>query len=207
MQGKNIWRLCKYSGAGVGTIADRQRAREAVPFYRESEAGHRALPLAPPVRPNRTRQTHGRAEYQRGAVLRAARRNDGRPARVDDRCRRVRGPDHRSAGRLDRGAPGARGVAGRRRASRARPHPCVNALEGGLRCATCVRRAPPRSRCSLPPPTSTYAFAFRSMRTLRFLLIARAGRLARIDGRQVLCLTQNPATEALYDRVAHALVA
>ena len=53
----------------------------------------------------------------------------------------------------------------------------------------------------------TYAFAFRSMRTLRFLLIARAGRLARIDGRQVLRLTQNPATEALYDRVAHALVA
>jgi hypothetical protein len=61
-----------------------------------------------------------------------------------------------------------------------------------------------------PKPRSrkrTYAFAFRSMRTLRFLLIARAGRLARIDGRQVLRLTQNPATEALYDRVAHALVA
>jgi hypothetical protein len=53
----------------------------------------------------------------------------------------------------------------------------------------------------------TYAFTFRSMRTLRFLLIARAGRLARIDGRQVLRLTQNPATEALYDRVTHALVA
>lgn len=57
----------------------------------------------------------------------------------------------------------------------------------------------PRSR------KRTYAFAFRSMRTLRFLLIARAGRLARIDGRQVLRLTHNPATEALYDRVAHAL--
>jgi hypothetical protein len=59
-----------------------------------------------------------------------------------------------------------------------------------------------------PKPRSrkrTYAFAFRSMRTLRFLLIARAGRLAHIDGRQVLRLTQNPATEALYDRVAHAL--
>jgi hypothetical protein len=28
------------------------------------------------------------------------------------------------------------------------------------------------------------------MRTLRFLLIARAGRLARIDGRQVLRLTE-----------------
>ena len=45
------------------------------------------------------------------------------------------------------------------------------------------------------------------MRTLRFLLIARAGRLARIDGRQILRLTQSPATEALYDRVAHALAA
>jgi hypothetical protein len=43
------------------------------------------------------------------------------------------------------------------------------------------------------------------MRTLRFLLIARVGRLACIDGRRVLRLTQNPATEALYDRVAHAL--
>jgi hypothetical protein len=63
--------------------------------------------------------------------------------------------------------------------------------------------APPKPRSR----KRTYAFAFRSMRTLRFLLIARAGRLARIDGRQVLRLTQNPATQALYDRVAHALVA
>jgi hypothetical protein len=54
-------------------------------------------------------------------------------------------------------------------------------------------------------PKRTYAFALRSMRTLRFLLIARAGRLARIDGRQVLRLTHNPATEALYGRIAHAL--
>jgi hypothetical protein len=54
-------------------------------------------------------------------------------------------------------------------------------------------------------PKRTYAFALRSMRTLRFLLIARAGRLACIDGRHVLRLTQNPATEALYTRVAHAL--
>jgi len=61
-----------------------------------------------------------------------------------------------------------------------------------------------------PKPRSrkrTYAFALRSMRTLRFLLIARAGRLARIDGRPVLRLTRNPATQALYDRVAHALTA
>jgi hypothetical protein len=142
------------SAAAFGTIAARHRDREAVPFYRESDAGHRALPLAPPIWPDRTRQTHSPAEHQRGAVLRAAGRDDGRPARVDDRRHRVRGADHRPAGRLDRGAPGAPGAAGRRRASRARPHPCVNALEGGLRCATCVRRAPGRSRCSPPPPTS-----------------------------------------------------
>jgi hypothetical protein len=61
-----------------------------------------------------------------------------------------------------------------------------------------------------PKPRSrkrTYAFAFRSMRTLRFLLIARAGRLACLDGRHVLRLTHNPATEALYARVANTLVA
>jgi len=61
-----------------------------------------------------------------------------------------------------------------------------------------------------PKPRSrkrTYAYALRSMRTLRFLLIARAGRIARIGGRQVLRLTWNPATQALYDRVTHALAA
>lgn len=42
---------------------------------------------------------------------------------------------------------------------------------------------------------------------LRFLLIARAGRVARIGGRQVLRLSWNPATEAVYERVTHALVA
>ena len=54
-----------------------------------------------------------------------------------------------------------------------------------------------------PKPRSrkrTYAYALRSMRTLRFLLIARAGRLARIGGRQVLRMTQNPITQTLYDR-------
>lgn len=53
----------------------------------------------------------------------------------------------------------------------------------------------------------TYAYAFRSMRTLRCLLIARAGRLARIRNRQVLRLAHNPVTEALYQRIAHALAA
>jgi len=61
-----------------------------------------------------------------------------------------------------------------------------------------------------PKPRSrkrTYTYLFRSMRTLRFLLIARAGRLTRIAGRNVLRLTRNPATEALYARVAHRLAA
>ena len=50
----------------------------------------------------------------------------------------------------------------------------------------------------------TYAYVLRSMRTLRFLLIARAGRLTRIRGRNVLRLSQNPATEALYARIEHS---
>jgi hypothetical protein len=59
-----------------------------------------------------------------------------------------------------------------------------------------------------PKPRSrkrTYAYTLHSMRTLRFLFVARAGRLARIGGRQVLRMTCNPATEMLFDRVAHAL--
>ncbi|MGH7364221.1 MAG: IS1380 family transposase [Candidatus Methylomirabilaceae bacterium] len=61
-----------------------------------------------------------------------------------------------------------------------------------------------------PKPRSrkrTYAYLLRSWRTLRFLFINRAGRLARIGGRQVLRMTKNPATEAFYARVAHALAA
>ena len=52
-----------------------------------------------------------------------------------------------------------------------------------------------------PKPRSrkrTYAYLIRSMRTLRFLLVTRAGRLTRIGGRHVLRLAHNPATEALY---------
>jgi hypothetical protein len=53
----------------------------------------------------------------------------------------------------------------------------------------------------------TYAYLFRSMRTLRFLLVARAGRVTRLGGRNVLRLTNNPATESLYEQVAHRLAA
>jgi hypothetical protein len=61
-----------------------------------------------------------------------------------------------------------------------------------------------------PKPRSrkrTYAYLIRSMRTLRFRLIARAGRLTRIGGRHVLRLAHNPATEALYASLDHRLAA
>lgn len=50
----------------------------------------------------------------------------------------------------------------------------------------------------------THTHVRRSMRTLRFALIARAGRLACIHGRQILRLTSNPA---LYTRISQHLVA
>ncbi len=53
----------------------------------------------------------------------------------------------------------------------------------------------------------TYSYVLRSMRTLRFLLIAHAGRLCRPDGRQVLRLNANAATRRLYEDVSHALAA
>ena len=47
----------------------------------------------------------------------------------------------------------------------------------------------------------------RSMRTLRFLLVTRAGRRVRIGGHHVLRLSHNPATEALYAALDHRLAA
>jgi len=61
-----------------------------------------------------------------------------------------------------------------------------------------------------PKPRSrkrTYTYLIRSMRTLRFLLVARAGRLTRLGGRHVLRLAHNPATEALYESIDHHLAA
>jgi hypothetical protein len=56
-------------------------------------------------------------------------------------------------------------------------------------------------------PKRTFLHRVLSLRTVRFLLIARAGRVARIRGRQVLRLTDNPAIRNLYQRVDHALAA
>jgi hypothetical protein len=63
---------------------------------------------------------------------------------------------------------------------------------------------------AIPKPRSrkrTYTYLIRSMRTLRFLLVTRAGRLTRIGGRHVLRLAHNPATEALYAQIDHHLAA
>jgi hypothetical protein len=59
----------------------------------------------------------------------------------------------------------------------------------------------PRSR------KRTSRYLLRSLKTLRFLLIARAGRLCRIGGRHVLRLSENPSTRSLYQQVTHALAA
>jgi len=48
----------------------------------------------------------------------------------------------------------------------------------------------------------TYGHRFCSMRMLGFLLVAPAGRLARIGGRNVLRLSHNPVTERLYATLA-----
>jgi hypothetical protein len=61
-----------------------------------------------------------------------------------------------------------------------------------------------------PKPRSrkrTARYLLQNMRTLRFLMIARAGRLYRPAGRSVLRLNANPATQTLYKDVIHALAA
>jgi Transposase DDE domain group 1 len=61
-----------------------------------------------------------------------------------------------------------------------------------------------------PKPSSrkrTYSYRIASMKTLRFLLINRAARLARISGRKVLRFSFNPATETLYHQIINRLAA
>src|SRR5882672_10559330 len=61
--------------------------------------------------------------------------------------------------------------------------------------------ARPLRRAQTASRKRSYTYLMHSMhgmRTLRLLLIARAGRLTRIGDRHVLRLSHNPATEALY---------
>jgi hypothetical protein len=66
------------------------------------------------------------------------------------------------------------------------------------------------STLATPKPPSwkrTYSYRIASMKTLRFLLINRAARLARISGRKVLRFSSDPATESLYERIVNRLAA
>jgi hypothetical protein len=56
-------------------------------------------------------------------------------------------------------------------------------------------------------PKRTASFLLQNVRSIRFLLIARAGRLCRPSGRHVLRLSANPAAQQLYQRVSDALAA
>jgi len=47
----------------------------------------------------------------------------------------------------------------------------------------------------------TYSYWLVSMKTLRFTIINRAARVARIHGRRILRFSHNPATQVLYDQV------
>jgi Transposase DDE domain group 1 len=59
------------------------------------------------------------------------------------------------------------------------------------------------------PPTGkrTYSYWLVSMKTLRFTIINRAARVARIHGRRILRFSHNPATQVLYDQVLDRLAA
>jgi Transposase DDE domain group 1 len=73
-----------------------------------------------------------------------------------------------------------------------------------------IRSFQMHSALAAPKPRSrkrTYSYRIASMKTLRFLLINRAARRARVSGRKVLRFSSNPATEILYDRIAHRLAA
>ena len=51
----------------------------------------------------------------------------------------------------------------------------------------------------------TFSYLIRSVRTLRFLIIAKAGRLTRSRGRQTLKIPQNADTQRLYEDLELAL--
>jgi Transposase DDE domain group 1 len=53
----------------------------------------------------------------------------------------------------------------------------------------------------------TYSYWLVSMKTLRFTIINRAARVARIHGRRILRFSHNPATQVLYDQVLDRLAA
>ena len=66
------------------------------------------------------------------------------------------------------------------------------------------------STLATPKPRSrkrTYSYRIASMKTLRFVLVNRAARFARIAGHNVLRFSHNPATELLYRQIAQHMIA
>lgn len=56
-----------------------------------------------------------------------------------------------------------------------------------------------------PSPKRTYMYVLHSVRTLRFLIISKAGRLVRIGGRNVLRMSRNSDTQQLFEDLELAL--
>jgi hypothetical protein len=54
-------------------------------------------------------------------------------------------------------------------------------------------------------PKTTRLFRTMKWKTFKFLILNRAGRIARDDGKKVLFLTYNKATRQLYNRIADSL--
>ena len=83
-------------------------------------------------------------------------------------------------------------------------------LQLGVLAHTLMRSFQLHTNLAAPKPSSwkrTYRYRIASMKTLRFLVINRAARLARISGRKVLRFSSNPATQSLYNRILDRLVA
>jgi hypothetical protein len=80
-------------------------------------------------------------------------------------------------------------------AERARPQPCSQLSAGHD-----GRTQAPLTQANLP-------FLFRSMCTLRFLMVARVRRLSCLDGRNGLRFAHNPTSPELCEWTSHALAA
>jgi hypothetical protein len=64
-----------------------------------------------------------------------------------------------------------------------------------------THQAPAKKRTS----SRTTSFTFESLKSLRFKIIARAGRVVNTSGKSVLKLAQEPKVEAEYRKIERAL--
>ncbi len=81
---------------------------------------------------------------------------------------------------------------------------CVG--EAGVNVFLCKTRIIPRNLFVAPTFGEQIQYKLNRQSSSANDRFARAGRLARIGGRQILRMTCNPTTQTLYDRIAHVLV-